>query len=154
MNCHFPEGYSVYVNTSSSQSPPAPGVRQGERSLPGHHHRREDSLSSQVTHVFWEIVENVSQECCVYIVCADINAVVLFFCSYPYSEDYTKPTQYMNTRCPSWCDRILMSHSAQDIIYRVGVALSTELMNNVYRIDTKPHPHTEGHLNGRSCDRK
>lgn len=38
--------------------------------------------------------------------------------SYPYSEDYTKPTQYMNTRCPAWCDRILMSHSAKDIILR------------------------------------
>ncbi|KAM8887516.1 inositol polyphosphate-5-phosphatase A isoform 2-T2 [Spinachia spinachia] len=38
--------------------------------------------------------------------------------SYPYSEEYTKPTQYMNTRCPAWCDRILMSHSAQDFIYK------------------------------------
>lgn len=40
--------------------------------------------------------------------------------SYPYSEDYTQPTQYMNTRCPAWCDRILMSHTAQDLIHRVG----------------------------------
>ncbi|XP_050930850.1 inositol polyphosphate-5-phosphatase A isoform X1 [Lates calcarifer] len=38
--------------------------------------------------------------------------------SYPYSEEYTKPTQYMNTRCPAWCDRILMSHSAQEFIRR------------------------------------
>ncbi|KAG7488933.1 type I inositol 1,4,5-trisphosphate 5-phosphatase-like [Solea senegalensis] len=38
--------------------------------------------------------------------------------SYPYSEEYTKPTQYMNTRCPAWCDRILMSHSAQEFIHR------------------------------------
>ncbi|XP_037114351.1 inositol polyphosphate-5-phosphatase A [Syngnathus acus] len=36
--------------------------------------------------------------------------------SYPYSEEYTKPTQYMNTRCPAWCDRILMSHTAQQFI--------------------------------------
>ncbi|KAK2840754.1 hypothetical protein Q7C36_012333 [Tachysurus vachellii] len=43
---------------------------------------------------------------------------ILFRPSYPYSEEYTKPTQYMNTRCPSWCDRILMSHSTQDVIYR------------------------------------
>ncbi|XP_062307969.1 inositol polyphosphate-5-phosphatase A [Osmerus eperlanus] len=43
---------------------------------------------------------------------------ILFPPSYPYSEDYTKPTQYMNTRCPSWCDRILMSHTAQDVIHR------------------------------------
>uniref|UniRef100_A0A8C7V1D4 inositol-polyphosphate 5-phosphatase n=2 Tax=Oncorhynchus mykiss TaxID=8022 RepID=A0A8C7V1D4_ONCMY len=45
---------------------------------------------------------------------------ILFPPSYPYCEDYTKPTQYMNTRCPSWCDRILMSHTAQDIIHRVS----------------------------------
>ncbi|KAE8292389.1 Type I inositol 1,4,5-trisphosphate 5-phosphatase [Larimichthys crocea] len=38
--------------------------------------------------------------------------------SYPYSEDDTKPTQYMNTRCPAWCDRILMSHTAQEIIQK------------------------------------
>ncbi|XP_035513618.1 inositol polyphosphate-5-phosphatase A [Morone saxatilis] len=37
--------------------------------------------------------------------------------SYPYSEEYTKPTQYMNTRCPAWCDRILMSHTAQEFIH-------------------------------------
>ncbi|KAK7934186.1 hypothetical protein WMY93_005082 [Mugilogobius chulae] len=36
--------------------------------------------------------------------------------SYPYSEDYTKPTQYMNTRCPAWCDRILMSHSVKGLL--------------------------------------
>uniref|UniRef100_A0A3B4GH77 inositol-polyphosphate 5-phosphatase n=1 Tax=Pundamilia nyererei TaxID=303518 RepID=A0A3B4GH77_9CICH len=39
--------------------------------------------------------------------------------SYPYSEEHAKPTQYMNTRCPAWCDRILMSHTAQDLIHRV-----------------------------------
>ncbi|XP_032372223.1 inositol polyphosphate-5-phosphatase A [Etheostoma spectabile] len=38
--------------------------------------------------------------------------------SYPYSEDYTKPVQYMNTRCPAWCDRILMSYSAHEFIHR------------------------------------
>ncbi|XP_037634290.1 inositol polyphosphate-5-phosphatase A [Sebastes umbrosus] len=38
--------------------------------------------------------------------------------SYPYSEEYTKPTQYMNTRCPAWCDRILMAHTAQEFIHR------------------------------------
>ncbi|KAM7391535.1 hypothetical protein PAMP_022217 [Pampus punctatissimus] len=37
--------------------------------------------------------------------------------SYPYSEEYTKPTQYMNTRCPAWCDRILMSHTAEEFIH-------------------------------------
>ncbi|XP_049907042.1 inositol polyphosphate-5-phosphatase A [Epinephelus moara] len=43
---------------------------------------------------------------------------IVFPPSYPYSEEYTKPTQYMNTRCPAWCDRILMSHTAQEVIHR------------------------------------
>ncbi|XP_026099904.1 inositol polyphosphate-5-phosphatase A [Carassius auratus] len=62
--------------------------------------------------------------------------------SYPYSEDYTKPTQYMNTRCPAWCDRILMSHSASDIIHRseedeIGVVYDT-LGSNICMGDHKP----------------
>uniref|UniRef100_A0A674EX31 inositol-polyphosphate 5-phosphatase n=1 Tax=Salmo trutta TaxID=8032 RepID=A0A674EX31_SALTR len=54
---------------------------------------------------------------------------ILFPPSYPYSEDYTKPTQYMNTRCPSWCDRILMSHTAQDIIHRRDEGESSVVYN-------------------------
>ncbi|XP_069473778.1 inositol polyphosphate-5-phosphatase A-like isoform X2 [Ambystoma mexicanum] len=41
---------------------------------------------------------------------------VLFPPSYPYSEDDTKPTLYGNTRCPSWCDRVLMSPCARSLI--------------------------------------
>ncbi|XP_062855366.1 inositol polyphosphate-5-phosphatase A isoform X2 [Trichomycterus rosablanca] len=67
---------------------------------------------------------------------------ILFPPSYPYSEDYTKPTQYMNTRCPSWCDRILMSHSARDIIYRREDGESNVVYNtlgpNVCMGDHKP----------------
>uniref|UniRef100_A0A3Q1BLS3 inositol-polyphosphate 5-phosphatase n=1 Tax=Amphiprion ocellaris TaxID=80972 RepID=A0A3Q1BLS3_AMPOC len=47
-----------------------------------------------------------------------VSFLFCFILSYPYSEEYTKPTQYMNTRCPAWCDRILMSHAAQDFIER------------------------------------
>ncbi|TDH00868.1 hypothetical protein EPR50_G00174200 [Perca flavescens] len=35
--------------------------------------------------------------------------------SYPYSEDSSQGKQYMNTRCPAWCDRILLSPSARDL---------------------------------------
>ncbi|XP_024273321.1 inositol polyphosphate-5-phosphatase A isoform X2 [Oncorhynchus tshawytscha] len=67
---------------------------------------------------------------------------ILFPPSYPYSEDYTKPTQYMNTRCPSWCDRILMSHTAQDIIHRRDEGESSVVYNilgpNVCMGDHKP----------------
>ncbi|XP_043912753.1 inositol polyphosphate-5-phosphatase A isoform X1 [Protopterus annectens] len=38
--------------------------------------------------------------------------------SYPYSEDSNQGKQYMNTRCPAWCDRILLSHSAKEIILK------------------------------------
>uniref|UniRef100_A0A8C1PRG0 inositol-polyphosphate 5-phosphatase n=1 Tax=Cyprinus carpio TaxID=7962 RepID=A0A8C1PRG0_CYPCA len=62
--------------------------------------------------------------------------------SYPYSEDYAKPTQYMNTRCPAWCDRILMSHSTRDIIHRreegkSGVVYNT-LGSDICMGDHKP----------------
>ncbi|XP_035591949.1 inositol polyphosphate-5-phosphatase A-like [Oncorhynchus keta] len=67
---------------------------------------------------------------------------ILFPPSYPYCEDYTKPTQYMNTRCPSWCDRILMSHTAQDIIHRRDDGASSVVYNtmgpNVCMGDHKP----------------
>ncbi|XP_061546707.1 inositol polyphosphate-5-phosphatase A-like isoform X2 [Phycodurus eques] len=38
--------------------------------------------------------------------------------SYPYSEDSSQGKQYMNTRCPAWCDRILMSSSAKDLVLK------------------------------------
>ncbi|KAH3787856.1 inositol polyphosphate-5-phosphatase A-like [Dreissena polymorpha] len=37
--------------------------------------------------------------------------------SYPFSEEVTDGLSYMKTRCPSWCDRILLSHSTKDLIY-------------------------------------
>ncbi|XP_034040298.1 inositol polyphosphate-5-phosphatase A-like [Thalassophryne amazonica] len=38
--------------------------------------------------------------------------------SYPYSEDSSQGKEYMNTRCPAWCDRILMSSSARDLVLK------------------------------------
>ncbi|XP_021369081.1 type I inositol 1,4,5-trisphosphate 5-phosphatase-like isoform X2 [Mizuhopecten yessoensis] len=41
---------------------------------------------------------------------------ISFAPSYPFSEDITDGLSYMKTRCPSWCDRILMSSSAKNIV--------------------------------------
>uniref|UniRef100_A0AAZ3PPW4 inositol-polyphosphate 5-phosphatase n=1 Tax=Oncorhynchus tshawytscha TaxID=74940 RepID=A0AAZ3PPW4_ONCTS len=38
--------------------------------------------------------------------------------SYPYSEDSSQGKQYMNTRCPAWCDRVLMSATAKDLVLK------------------------------------
>ncbi|XP_064451561.1 inositol polyphosphate-5-phosphatase A isoform X2 [Mirounga angustirostris] len=40
--------------------------------------------------------------------------------SYPYSEDSGQGQQYMNTRCPAWCDRVLMSPSARELILKAA----------------------------------
>lgn len=49
--------------------------------------------------------------------------LILFVClfSYPYSEDSSQGKQYMNTRCPAWCDRILLSASARDLVLKVSL---------------------------------
>ena len=52
---------------------------------------------------------------CVLLVC---------LCSYPYSEDSSQGKQYMNTRCPAWCDRILLSPSARDLVLKVSLILT------------------------------
>lgn len=41
---------------------------------------------------------------------------ITFAPSYPFEETITKGANYMPTRCPAWCDRVLFSHSAQKII--------------------------------------
>ncbi|KAG8574205.1 hypothetical protein GDO81_009093 [Engystomops pustulosus] len=38
--------------------------------------------------------------------------------TYPFSEDVTKPTEYMSTRCPAWCDRVFMSHTARALLQK------------------------------------
>uniref|UniRef100_A0A8C7DUI6 inositol-polyphosphate 5-phosphatase n=1 Tax=Oncorhynchus kisutch TaxID=8019 RepID=A0A8C7DUI6_ONCKI len=38
--------------------------------------------------------------------------------SYPYSEDSSQGKQYMDTRCPAWCDRVLMSATAKDLVIK------------------------------------
>lgn len=41
---------------------------------------------------------------------------VTFPPSYPYEEEPSLPEDYMLTRCPAWCDRILMSPAAKNLI--------------------------------------
>ncbi|KAH8276948.1 hypothetical protein KR026_002686 [Drosophila bipectinata] len=41
---------------------------------------------------------------------------IQFVPSYPFEEDPEMPTDYMSTRCPAWCDRILMSPQVQEIV--------------------------------------
>ncbi|XP_063896221.1 uncharacterized protein LOC110381097 isoform X1 [Helicoverpa armigera] len=36
--------------------------------------------------------------------------------TYPFEEDPLLPTHYMKTRCPAWCDRILLSQSARLLV--------------------------------------
>ncbi|XP_034475602.1 inositol polyphosphate-5-phosphatase A isoform X1 [Drosophila innubila] len=44
-----------------------------------------------------------------------IEYPITFIPSYPFEEDPEMPTDYMSTRCPSWCDRILMTPQVKDI---------------------------------------
>lgn len=48
-------------------------------------------------------------------------------CSYPYSEDSNQGQHYMNTRCPAWCDRVLMSPSAKELVLRVSAGVTQHL---------------------------
>ncbi|XP_062850890.1 inositol polyphosphate-5-phosphatase A-like [Trichomycterus rosablanca] len=49
----------------------------------------------------------------------DLNELGISFPpSYPYSENCNEGKEYMNTRCPAWCDRILMSSSAKELVLK------------------------------------
>ena len=43
---------------------------------------------------------------------------IIFLClsSYPFSEDVGDGISYMKTRCPAWCDRILLTQDFKDLI--------------------------------------
>ncbi|XP_075439780.1 inositol polyphosphate-5-phosphatase A-like [Ascaphus truei] len=38
--------------------------------------------------------------------------------SYPFSESVERPSEFMRTRCPAWCDRVFMSHSASALFHK------------------------------------
>uniref|UniRef100_A0AAX7UC10 inositol-polyphosphate 5-phosphatase n=1 Tax=Astatotilapia calliptera TaxID=8154 RepID=A0AAX7UC10_ASTCA len=79
--------------------------------------------------------------------------------SYPYSEDSSQGKQYMNTRCPAWCDRILMSPSARDMLLKGSVAKGgrtysvKRLCENTRETNRTPHTqrtHTHTHAHTRT----
>ncbi|CAH1156068.1 unnamed protein product [Phaedon cochleariae] len=41
---------------------------------------------------------------------------VTFCPSYPFEEKVSHPTSYMPTRCPGWCDRVLLSKQAEQLV--------------------------------------
>ena len=41
---------------------------------------------------------------------------IVFFSSYPYSEERDVARSYLRARCPAWCDRIFLSHSFNNFI--------------------------------------
>lgn len=55
-----------------------------------------------------------------------------FVPSYPFQEDINEPVNYMQTRVPAWCDRVLLSPTAKTLVQDVRV--SAEF---IFTIDTK-----------------
>lgn len=41
---------------------------------------------------------------------------VAFPPSYPFEESVTQARAYMQTRCPAWCDRVLLSQTARSLV--------------------------------------
>ncbi|XP_075715015.1 inositol polyphosphate-5-phosphatase A-like isoform X2 [Rhinoderma darwinii] len=38
--------------------------------------------------------------------------------TYPFSENLAKPSEFMGTRCPAWCDRVFMSQTARALLQK------------------------------------
>ncbi len=46
---------------------------------------------------------------------------VRFLPSYPFEENSSSGKSYMKTRCPAWCDRVLLSVTAKQLISQVSI---------------------------------
>lgn len=44
---------------------------------------------------------------------------ISFVPSYPFQEDISEPVNYMQTRVPAWCDRVLLSPTAKALVQDV-----------------------------------
>lgn len=53
-----------------------------------------------------------------------------FVPSYPFEEDITQGSNYMQTRVPAWCDRILLSPAAQSLVQNVSLFLIFHMCND------------------------
>lgn len=40
--------------------------------------------------------------------------------SYPFVEDSKVSSDYMKTRCPAWCDRVVLSETARPLVLTVS----------------------------------
>ncbi|XP_036319460.1 inositol polyphosphate-5-phosphatase A [Rhagoletis pomonella] len=59
--------------------------------------------------------------------------------SYPFREELHLPTDYMVTRCPSWCDRVLMSPQIPEVILTSKTCGSYDIIGtNICMGDHKP----------------
>ncbi|XP_017770055.1 PREDICTED: type I inositol 1,4,5-trisphosphate 5-phosphatase isoform X1 [Nicrophorus vespilloides] len=64
---------------------------------------------------------------------------VTFQPSYPFEESVGKGSCYMQTRCPAWCDRVLISHAAKALIAEETDNVIYDLMGrNTCMGDHKP----------------
>lgn len=54
---------------------------------------------------------------------------VTFLPSYPFEENCLDGQSYMKTRCPAWCDRVLLSVTAKQLISEVSITT----WNNVFK---------------------
>ncbi|XP_074642951.1 inositol polyphosphate-5-phosphatase A-like [Tubulanus polymorphus] len=58
--------------------------------------------------------------------------------SYPFSEDTDDGCSYMKTRCPAWCDRIIMSHDAIELMPKQSEAVYNMIGPTTCMGDHKP----------------
>ncbi|XP_049305938.1 inositol polyphosphate-5-phosphatase A isoform X2 [Bactrocera dorsalis] len=62
---------------------------------------------------------------------------ITFSPSYPYEETPELPTRYLTTRCPSWCDRVLMSAQMNEITINRNTSYNL-IGDNICMGDHKP----------------
>jgi inositol-1,4,5-trisphosphate 5-phosphatase len=75
------------------------------------HHHEHNELFSRTNAMTLQIYDKEPEACRSKL----FEYKVTFPPSYPFSEDAEDGTSYMPTRCPGWCDRIMMSYDAPQL---------------------------------------